>query len=98
MLLIFTFSITPKRYLHDLFAGHKDTVSKVADDGKVYVSQSGFNCDCNTLVATSPFTEHADVIEVTGLAEYPSLFIALTTAVYTSSYSFTELRGPPSLG
>jgi hypothetical protein len=98
MLFTFTFSITPKRYLHDLFTGHKDYVSKSGNDEKIHISQNGFKCDCNTLVATSPFTEHSDEIDITISTEYPSLFVSLTTSLHTSSHSHIELRGPPSVG
>lgn len=96
--MVFSISITPKRYLHDLFAGHKDTITKPVEDGKARLSQSGFKCDYNTLVATSPFTEYSDEIEIKTLSVYPSFFVSLSTPVYRSPHAFFELRGPPSLG
>lgn len=98
MLVTFTLSITPKIYLHDLFAGHTDTITKVSADGKAQISSKGFNCECNSLVATSPFTEEPDAASSILPLVYPSLFISLTTPVYTCRHDFTELRGPPTLG
>src|SRR5688572_18751214 len=98
MLVLFTFSITPKRYLHDLFAGHTDTITKSLNDGNAHVSKSGFQCDCDNLVATSPFTDQADGIHIARLLVHSSQFTSYITPVYTSSHSFIELRGPPSVG
>src|SRR5687768_10253481 len=70
MLILFTFSITPKLFLHDLFTNHTDTVYKKTVDDKAQVSKSGFTCDCNDLVATSPFTEHKNAIELPILFDY----------------------------
>lgn len=98
MLLFFTLSITPKIYLHDLFAGHTDAVIKASNDGKAQVYSKGYNCDCNSLVATSPFTEESDAVSSILPVAYPSLFISLTTPVYACGHNFLELRGPPTIG
>ena len=98
MLMIFSLSITPKLYLHDLFARHSDILLSVPDDGKVHITQSGFSCDCNTLVSTSPFTDYAIEIDIKAPLDYSSFPCVFITPEYVSSHSFIELRGPPALG
>lgn len=96
MLLIFTFSITPKKYLHDLIADHTDFYSFHSGDEATY-SQKGFNCQCEDLVVSTPFIE-------------ASFELSLSTEVYrkeftSSSYHFYFLqtnrtkdsRGPPAI-
>jgi len=98
MLIIFTISISPKRYLHDIFANHNDTISLAVNDGKLQLSEAGYNCDCNNLVATSPFMDEAVNIVVICPTIYPAFFVAFSNPLHSTSYSFTELRGPPAVG
>lgn len=98
MLVLFTFSITPKRYLHDLFAGHTDIVNIENTGDETCIGKSTFNCDCNTLVATSPFIDDADESVIDFPKLYPPFFAAYTNPLLGTTYSFTELRGPPALG
>jgi len=98
MLLLFTFSITPKRYLHDLFAGHTHIVTNSSTAEQAHVIKSGFNCDCNTLVATSSFIDEKDNIGVVWPTMYLAFLVSFSNPVYSASYSFTELRGPPAVG
>jgi hypothetical protein len=96
MLMLFTLSITPKLYLHAIFADHTDTVFKKQNDGKPQVSKSGFACDCNNQVATSPFTEH-DGANITGiLPVYQSFIPYFPSQIIASTKFYFELRGPPA--
>ncbi|MBX3255294.1 MAG: hypothetical protein KF862_14230 [Chitinophagaceae bacterium] len=97
--LVLVFSITPKKFLHDLVADHKDDITTVAaNDGQDHIDHHGFNCNCDNLVATSPFTENNDIIQfrtpATGI-EYASAF---SSAVKNPAHNFFSLRGPPALG
>jgi hypothetical protein len=56
MLLLFTFSATPKRWLHDLFAKHTDTYGYISGNGEEAVSAEHFNCHCDNIVVDTPFT------------------------------------------
>jgi len=100
LLLIFTISTTPRRYWHDIFAGHTDTaVCDVPLDGKHHLRDAGIQCDCNKLVATSPFTEQ-DEIAVTVV---PRSFYTLqqtdwTSVILTAVNRVHAQRGPPALG
>lgn len=100
LLLIFTISTTPRRYWHDLFAGHTDTtVCDTPADGKQHLRDAGFQCDCNKLVATSPFTEQDEIV----VASLPRLFYtpqqtSLSSVLLAVAEHVHALRGPPVLG
>ncbi|MCY7293485.1 MAG: hypothetical protein LH615_15010 [Ferruginibacter sp.] len=98
MLVIFTVNITPKRYLHDVFADHKDSISNVSKDGKVQISQDGYHCDCHHLVATSPFVEQDDVITSSLHFQYNLFRTYYSCSIPPATALFFELRGPPLLG
>ncbi|MEO5685598.1 MAG: hypothetical protein ABIQ88_23325 [Chitinophagaceae bacterium] len=95
MLLVFTFSIAPKKFLHDAIADHKDKITVAAAGGSSAVSHAGFICKCDNLVAESPFTNEAAVF----IFASPRLFsVSQTIALYhfhSSPIFFFELRGPP---
>jgi len=96
MLLIFTTSITPKVFLHDLTADHRDEVSKILHCHDQHITKPGFRCDCNNLVSTSPFTEEpalqVPLPEAIAFVSYSHQF---TDRVYASDIFFSSLRGPP---
>jgi len=98
LLAIFALSNTPTKYLHQLFANHKDFVSKtLTDSNRPQLNVSGINCHCETNVVIAPYT-------VTTAFEVKSLlpsFIgytnsAVTKIYFSQSFSF-GLRGPPSI-
>lgn len=96
MLLLFTLSITPKLYLHAIFADHTDIVYKKSD-GKTQVSKNGFTCDRNNQVATSPFTEHADAPETGVVSVYQSFISHFPSQIIANTQFYFELRGPPAV-
>jgi hypothetical protein len=87
----------PKRFFHDVFAGHTDDIFKKADNRYVHINKAGFNCDCNSIVVTSPFTEHhiEDLSFLT--SEYKTLILLFSIEVFSQTHSFFALRGPPCL-
>ena len=95
LLVLFTLSITPKLYLHAIFADHTDIVLKKTD-GKTQVSKNGFTCDRNNQVATSPFIEHADALDIGILHVYQSFIPHFPSKVIANTQFYFELRGPPA--
>lgn len=55
MLVLFVFSITPKKYFHDLIADHTDNLIPAKQSASF--DDAGYNCHFEKLVAESPFTE-----------------------------------------
>jgi len=94
LLCIFTFSITPKQWLHDILANHKDSFANSVD-GKIILTTTGFHCNCENLVVQSPFISYDGPAEVNA----PAFFVlhqSATISNFISSYHFfSELRGPP---
>lgn len=95
LLLLFVFSITPKKYWHDLVANHTDYYG-FYQGSELAVQKAGINCGCEDLVVTTPFLEP-------GVAEWralpasvkpeltspPLFYLPATTATKDS-------RGPPA--
>jgi hypothetical protein len=94
LLCIFTFSITPKQWLHDIVTNHKDSYAKSVD-GKAILTTTGFHCNCDNLVVQSPFIYYDGPAEINA----PAFFVLHQTATISNLISayhfFSELRGPP---
>ena len=97
MLVLFAFSGTPKKFLHDLVANHRDTRSKFASNAHAGVQQSIYSCHIEDLVVESPFMEGAStpalfvpVVYTGGLAEMTARLHAFFPVLYS-------LRGPPAV-
>jgi hypothetical protein len=96
LLLVFSFSITPRKYLHDAIANHKDATSQLSHTYGLQYSNTGFICKCDDLVAESPFTSNFQYFQCTPL---PVFSVRLSVALYhfqSTPVFFFELRGPPA--
>ncbi len=97
LLLIFMFSSTPKKYLHDLIADHSDYYGFVHSDSDATISKAGFNCHCDDLVVATPFMK---ATFATGLSA-TTLFAEFVAAAYSRASITTlytkDLRGPPGV-
>jgi hypothetical protein len=94
-LMLFAFSITPKKSLHDLITNHKDQTYNPCKEGIGEVSKAGFNCKCDNLVAESPFTQQLSVIELPVLLPASAQYVIRYHHYDYSDNFFFELRGPP---
>jgi hypothetical protein len=94
LLCIFTFSITPKQWLHDVIANHKDSYA-YSVDGRIILTTAGFHCNCDNLVVQSPFIHYDGPAEL----KAPAFFVLHQTAsinnLISAHHFFSELRGPP---
>jgi hypothetical protein len=96
LLLLFAFSIMPKRILHDWLVSHTDGITVVTGKGHaVQLSKAGFNCNCQNLVAESPFTANSQSFDIPPLFIYVSEPGAFPCQVYKATLFFSHLRGPP---
>jgi len=98
LLAIFALSNTPTKYLHKLFANHRDFVSKtLTDSNKPQLNVSGINCHCESNVVIAPYTIESSFSILPPSQEFPPFTIAGIYKIrYSASFSF-GLRGPPSL-
>ncbi|MEO6315491.1 MAG: hypothetical protein ABIO53_11135 [Chitinophagaceae bacterium] len=95
LLLVFTFSIAPKKFLHDAIANHKDKVAVLSPGDAAQLTHTGFICKCDNLVAESPFTNEVPRFEFLSI---PVFSVQRTSSIYhfyASTVFFFELRGPP---
>lgn len=99
MLLVFAFSITSQKTIHDLVAKHSDKLR--CDVHKnlpiEQVENSSIHCSHDNLVATSPFVEFNFNIE---LAQPVQNIITNTHLVcfYFSNKNYSlDSRGPPAI-
>jgi len=97
LLLVFTFSIAPKKFLHDAIANHKDKTALFSPGNQQQLSHAGFVCKCDNLVAESPFTNEASYF---GFSPIPVFSVQRASPLYhfySSAVFFFKLRGPPAL-
>lgn len=98
ILFAFLLSITPKQALHNLAAHHKDqSARKINDTGKLQFNEFGFNCDCNSIVATSPFTEIFFKPEIPKLIHFSFYRKNILIPLSSSDHFYFKLRGPPAV-
>jgi hypothetical protein len=96
LLVLFTFSITPKRFIHDVLAQHTD--SKVIcnnDISEKHFHESGIKCECDQLVVESPFLQtivafHSNITHCYFITS--QLFVQHYFSIH---HTLVSLRGPP---
>ena len=98
LMVFFALSITPKRFLHDIFAKHIDnSKGPVKNNSHPYqLDNAGYNCDNDNLVAESSFE-----IEQQNFS-FPVFFCFSAYTIQHISFSstfgiYSPLRGPPAI-
>jgi hypothetical protein len=94
--LLFSFCVTPKRFLHDLLANHKD-VQTSANLPEQQIAASGYHCHIDDLVVVAPFLPDIQTTEPVLLSSAPLLFSEPVTSITFSYRSDTDSRGPPAI-
>ncbi len=92
--MVFALSITPKRFLHEVFAKHSDSKSKKNHDKPYQLINSGYNCDSDNLVAESTFLSGEPDYEFHVFYTFPS-YIFKNSPFSSLLRFYTSLRGPP---
>jgi hypothetical protein len=95
LLFVFILSITPKQWLHDLVTNHKDSWA-VSFAGKQTITSTGFHCNCDNLVAESPFIYYDGPAEPGIAASFVLHQTATSGRIISSYHYFSSLRGPPA--
>lgn len=95
LLLLFLLGATPKLYLHNIIATHKDEI--VADNGskQTSVGKLPVYCHCVNLVIESPFLPTDSKAEVQKAVVYTPLVSSYCDSYSLPHYSYFKLRGPP---
>jgi hypothetical protein len=94
--LLFSFCVTPKRFLHDLLANHKD-VQTSASLPEQQVAASGYHCHIDDLVVVAPFLPEVQTKDPVLLLSAPLIFSEPVSSFAFSYRSNTDSRGPPAI-
>lgn len=92
---VFALAVSPKVFVHKLFASHSDAVSKSCNAKSPQINNAGFNCQCDHQVAESNFV--GNFISPIFISFQAHLFINPPEISFVSvSPLFINLRGPPA--
>jgi hypothetical protein len=91
---LFTFCVTPKRFLHDLLANHKDAQTSASLPIE-QIASSGFHCHIDDLVVVAPFLPGIQAGIPSVLSSSPLSFSEPLSSFVFSYQSDTDGRGPP---
>src|SRR5436190_23339103 len=94
MLVIFALSITPKRFLHNIFAKHIDFASQKDNNKPYQLSTSGYNCDNDNLVAESNFVSESNSFQFSLTSSF-SCYLLKNISYSSAPQVYFLLRGPP---
>ncbi|MGN6195547.1 MAG: hypothetical protein ACTHOB_11465 [Ginsengibacter sp.] len=98
LLATFMLSNTPTKYLHRLFANHKDFVSKTLTDSNTpQFNVNGINCHCETNVVIAPYTGATTFEVKTLLSAFVGYTVSTVDKIFFSQKFSFGLRGPPSI-
>lgn len=97
MLLVFAFSITPQKSIHDLVAKHNDpTHCNVHQDAPIaQVEKSSIHCSYENLVVASPFLDFTFAHELNAPPVRNIKNTSLVALTYLLVPFSFESRGPP---
>jgi len=93
-LLLFSFCVTPKRFLHDLLANHRDT-ERAGDQPAQQVFAAGFHCHCDDLVVMAPFLADIHPAEAPAMASARFSYAEQLSGFVFRYLPHTGVRGPP---
>ena len=94
-LLLFSFCVTPKRFLHDILANHRDTQTSPGLPVE-QIANSGYHCHIDDLVVVAPFLSD---IPANCAAILSSVVIQFSEPLRTDVLTYTahrDTRGPPA--
>jgi len=93
LLVLFALSITPKRFVHNVFANHTDKQSQKSTGSSDQLSSSTYNCDDDNQVA-EPGLISSECFETPSLFTF-SNYIVKNISFTSSTANYSSLRGPP---
>ena len=96
LLLLFLFGSTPKLYLHNLIATHKDDIVAGNSSKQTTVAKLPVYCHCDNIVIESPFLPDDAKIEIQQAVAYTPFASCYIDNYNLPHQSYFELRGPPN--
>lgn len=98
LILSFTLSNTPTKYLHWLFANHQDFISKTLTDSNTpQINAPGIDCHCVTNVVIAPYTVQPGLVITHPVDVFVNFTITGIQKIIFSQLFSLGLRGPPSI-
>ncbi len=99
MLVVFAFSITPQKSIHDLVAKHVDpTNCSVHKDLPIeQIEKSELHCTFDFQVATTPFVDYDFSIEIKAPKTAKARNAKFIAAFITQHAIVSDSRGPPAV-
>ncbi len=94
LLILFAVSITPKKFLHNIFAKHIDYNSTKSNAKPYQINKSGYNCDVENLVAEPTFVRDHPSFEFV-LFSFFATYIVKDISLSSFFPIYSPLRGPP---
>jgi len=94
-LMLFSFCVTPKRFLHDLLANHQDT-ERSTQLPVQEIFASGFHCHIDDLVVMAPFLPGIQPEEVSLRSVVRNEFAEPLSAFVLIFLPHAGVRGPPA--
>lgn len=97
MFAVFLYGTAPREYLHDLFAGHKDTVERNYKKGQFGISKKHVHCAFLS-IEFGPFLATAkQYLSFRHIVPYTKWTSPHYVCHFFSAHRVTSLRGPPAL-
>ena len=95
--MAFALSNTPTRFLHQLFANHKDSVTHSEPSKTPQLNIAGIDCHCESNVVISPYTFQSTELPLSVLSCYHPIEIPKVNTIAFVNSITVGLRGPPIL-
>jgi hypothetical protein len=97
LLLIFTFSFTPKIYFHDVIANHEDTAFSCdhTQNVKACLHQKGYNCQADDLVVKIPYLIFNTASALWIQSQFPNFNTNHFLSFTQDCIIHKDSRGPP---
>ncbi len=99
MLVVFAFSITPQKSIHDVVAKHIDPTScSVHKDLPIeQIENTELHCTFDFQVATTPFVDYDFSIDIKAPTTAQAINAKFIAAVITQYAIVSDSRGPPAV-
>jgi hypothetical protein len=97
LLLIFTISIAPRSYFHDLVATHKDFSNCDQLHKTTVLHTKSYHCHFDDLVVSAPFLQQAEQLFDFIQFHFPKQQANFYSCLFLSFSQHKENRGPPNV-
>ena len=97
MLVLFAFSITPRKTLHIIFGCHSDTGKTINHSEAEQLTTKSFHCSCDYQDFQSPFLHTPTFLSSVAFIYGDPFITGYKTELYKQTILSNNLRGPPTL-